>query len=194
MLRSRASIIYPASGSPGVITIYGVDSGGDGSTQAQFLASRLQGAIIAWKTLFPSSVEFIFDQFADVIDPATGRITDSHPVAALPVFGNSTDVYAPLASALCVSWKTATVIGGRRLAGRTFLSPQWAGNVQADGTPTSTALATADSGATAWTTDANTSMKTVVWHRPVRGSGGSTAEVTAHLIRDKFAVLRSRRD
>jgi hypothetical protein len=139
-------------------------------------------------------MHFTGDGYVDTIDPATGSITGSDSVDPFTVTGTSSDVYLPPATAIVLSWKTAAVIGGRRVAGRTFLSPLWQGDVEANGSPGSTQMTLANAVAAAWIDNGLTDTFAVVWHRPVGGTGGTAEDITAKSVRDKFAVLRSRRD
>jgi hypothetical protein len=95
---------------------------------------------------------------------------------------------------LAVTWKTDAVLAGRRVRGRTYLGPLQIGVNEADGSPAAAALALAETFATEWTDNGLTDTFAVVWHRPVGGAGGTAEDITGHQIRDKFAVLRSRRD
>ena len=194
MQRIRASINYSNPGAPGVITLYTRSTGLENGTTAVLTSTRLQDALTAGRSLFPSIVTFAGDSFVDTIDPATGHITASDSITPWTVVGLSPAGVMPPANAICITWKTAAVIAGRRVRGRTFLSPLYQGVADTDGTPEASRLAAVEDLANAWTDNGLTDTFAVVWHRPVGGSGGTAEDITSHQVRDKFAVLRSRRD
>jgi hypothetical protein len=191
--RARAAITY-GSGSPGVVTIYGTHSPAEDDTSGQALLDRLEAALTAVAPIINSSTAFVSDGTVDDISAASGNLTGTRSLSGFSVSGSSGTSYAPKAVALCVNWLTSTYIAGRRLRGRTFVSPLSQFAQDNDGSPTSTALGYADDFGDAWLTGGPGGITTVVWHRPTGGSGGSTAQITAHSVADKFAVLRSRRD
>jgi hypothetical protein len=195
MQRIRATINYTdVAGGPGVITLYTRSTGLENGATADLTSSRLQDALDAGKALFSVYTSFVADTFVDTIDPATGSITDSNPTAAWTVTGTTTGHTGPAVLAICVTWKTTAVIAGRRVRGRTFLSPLTNAVADIDGTPSAPYMTAANDLGDAWTDNGLTNTYAVVWHRPVGGAGGTAEDITAHSIRDKFAVLRSRRD
>lgn len=194
MQRIRASIIYPDTGAPGVITLYTRSTGLENGPTATLTGDRLKNALSAGLSIFCTTTTFVSDSFVDTLDPATGSITGSNPYTPFTLVGTSGLTYLPPANQICVTWKTAAVIAGRRVRGRTFLGPLQIGAAEANGSPSSGALTAAGAIATAWTDNGLTDTFAVVWHRPVGGSGGTAEDITSHQIRDKMAVLRSRRD
>ena len=194
MQRARAQIQYPSSGSPGVITLYTRTTLGENAGTAQLTVDRLHDALNAGHFLFCSDTLFVSDTFVDTIDPATGSITGSDGVTPWTLAGGTGTQYLPQANQICVTWKTAAVIAGRRVRGRTFLGPLAKTELEDNGTPLAAALTSAGALADAWVNNGLTSTFAVVWHRPVGGSGGTAEDITAHSIKDKFAILRSRRD
>ena len=194
MQRIRASITYPLSGSAGVITLYTRHSLTEDGTTALLCSHRLRDALTAGKSMFSNTTVFVADAFVDTIEPATGTITDSNPTDAWTVTGDQGPGYLPPASQMAVTWLTADVVGGRRVRGRTFFGPLAVQDVDTDGTPNNTKLGHLDAAAAAWIDAGLTAVDTVVWHRPVGGAGGSDHVITAFSRKDKFAVLRSRRD
>jgi hypothetical protein len=194
MQRIRASINYANPGAPGVITLYTESTGLENDPTAALTTARLQDALTAGAGLFSSGTTFVSDSFVDTIDPATGEITASSAQDSWTVTGSSLAALAPPQTAICVTWKTAGIIAGRRVRGRTFLSPLYAGIPDVDGTPTSAAMTAANALAAAWIDNGLTDTFATIWHRPVGGTGGTSERITAYQVRDKFAVLRSRRD
>lgn len=194
MQRIRAAINYPLPGSPGVITLYTRSTGLENGATAQLTCDRLRDAVTAGADLWAGDTHIISDAFVDDIDPATGHITGSNGVTGWSFTGTGATAYCPPATAVCIAWKTAAVIGGRRVQGRTFVGPLSTTHLQTDGTPDAGGLTKANDMASAWTDNGLTATFTVVWHRPVSGAGGTAEDITGHVVKDKFAVLRSRRD
>lgn len=193
MQRIRATITG-WTGAPGVITLYTLTSLPEDATSAQLCCDRLGDSLTAGNGLYAQGVTFTSDSFVDTIDPATGAITASNAVTPWTVVSSSTAGKAPPAVQGCITWKTNDVVAGRRVAGRTFIGPVAIDQLDLDGTPTAGALAKLEAIGSAWQDNGTTDVYAAVWHRPVSGAGGSDHEITAHNIRDKWAVLRSRRD
>jgi hypothetical protein len=95
---------------------------------------------------------------------------------------------------ICATWNTGAIVNGRRVRGRTFLGPLDNSCLQNDGTLSSSSITHANALGAAWTDAGLTTTLSCVWHRPVGGTGGSNHEIISATVRDKFAVLRSRRD
>lgn len=194
MQRIRASIVYPLSGSAGVITLYTKSPVPEDSTSAVLCSHRLRDALTAGQDLFCTNTTFQADSFVDTLDPVTGTITSSDSVATWAVVGTQGTAYMPPANQLCATWHTGDIVAGRRVAGRTFLGPLAAVDTDTDGTPTGTRLGHLDGLIAAWLDNGTTDVFTCVWHRPVGGTGGSDHQIVSGSRRDKYAVLRSRRD
>lgn len=194
MQRIRANITG-WSGGPGVMTMYTTTTPAEDGTTAAATAARLQAAVDAASGIFPDSITITGESFVDSLNPATGALVGSSPVTPWTITGSAgTSNLAPPAVAVCVGWLTDTIVSGRRVRGRTFLSPVCLPLVQADGTPIATTATMVADFAAAWLDDSDAAGPSVVWKRPVSGSGGSAAPITAYRYRDVFAVLRSRRD
>lgn len=194
MQRARATITYPAAGAPGLITLYTRTTGVEDGGTAQLTVDRLHDALNAGLGIFAGSTSFDALTTVDDIDAATGALTGSHSVTGWHLSGSGSDVYAPLASAIAITWKTSVIVNRRRVRGRTFLSPVSRGAIDSDGTPASGILTAVNAIATAWTDNGLTDTFAVVWHRPKGTSTGSAEDITGHQVKDTFAVLRSRRD
>jgi hypothetical protein len=192
--RIRATITYPFGGSPGVITLYTQTAIAEDSSTAQLCCDRLKNAIIAGADLFTTSTVFTSDTFVDKIDEATGAITDSTVITPWTQAGLQSNGELPPATMICATWNTGAIVNGRRVRGRTFLGPLDNSCLQNDGTLSSSSITHANALSSAWTDAGLTTTLSCVWHRPVGGTGGSNHEIISATIRDKFAVLRSRRD
>jgi len=89
-----------------------------------------------------------------------------------------------------VRWNTDSIVGGRRLKGRTFLLPIESVNYDSAGTLVTACLNN-------FQTAANTLEavgKLLIWHRPQQGgSDGVVGPVTSATVPDRVAWLRTRR-
>lgn len=194
MQRIRASITFTYGGPPGVITLYTTTASGEDSASAALTGDRLRDALTAGHDLFMTNCSFKADSFVDTINPATGELTASDSYGGWTVAGTQSMGALPPQTMICATWITAAFVGGRRVRGRTFLGPLDNSTLQTDGTLASTALTHANALGTSWYDAGLTDTLAVVWHRPVGGAGGSAHEIIGHSVKDKFAVLRSRRD
>lgn len=176
------------------MTLYTRSTGLENQATADLTNTRLYDAVQNLGLVCPTTMTFQGDSFVDDIDPATGAITDSHSVTPWNYGGGVGTSYLPPANQVCVTWKTAAVIGGRRVRGRTFAGPFATAEADTDGTPNANLMTHMQAFADAWTDNGLTDTFAVVWHRPVGGTGGTAEDITGHVIKDKFAVLRSRRD
>jgi hypothetical protein len=101
--------------------------------------------------------------------------------------GTGTSV-ADATQVLC-RWRTNSIIGGRRLQGRTFVPGLTKGSLSGGNL---SASAQGDI-ASACATFVNDLVGFQVWHRPVGGTGGSAAPVTGSAVWNELAVQRKRR-
>lgn len=170
-------------GGPGYSVFY--------ATPGMGIAGDLRAFFDNIKTYIPSSVSIDPPESGDTIDEATGQLTATWTGASLSnVIGSSNDVYAGGVGA-SITWLTGGVVNGRRVAGRTFLVPLASNAYDLDGSLTSLAYTALDTAASALVS--STAGDLLVWHRPVGGVGGSAHPVTGYRIRDRVAVLSSRR-
>jgi hypothetical protein len=145
------------------------------------------------KPQLPSTVKIQVPNSGAVMDQTTGEITGSWTGGSHSLItGGAAGKYHAAAGA-CVTWTTATFVHGRRLKGRTFLVPLESGCFAPDGSlddGTRTILQGAVDALVTAGTD-----HFVIWHRPTTtgGSDGLTADVLSGSIRDRGAVLTSRR-
>lgn len=124
------------------------------------------------------------------IDDATGALTGSWAEATAKVgAGSAGAVPFPDEVQGLVQWRTASIVNGRFLRGRTFLPGM--GFQQTDSgnllPATRVSLQTAANALIA------SAAGLVVWHRPIAGSGGSHDAVSTATIWQELAVLRRRR-
>ena len=140
----------------------------------------------------PSGITLTFPTSIDVLEPATGILVTTVGVTTPgTVVGSDPGVYAAPAGA-CVTWRTAGVVAGRRVRGRTFLVPLGASALQADGTPSALFMSDLNTAAAGLIAAA---PELVVWHRPssLAAGDGAPYPVLGFMANDKIAMLTSRR-
>lgn len=127
------------------------------------------------------------------LDAATGELIGLHSPGSTPapVIGLASALGSG-ASGGVIGWGTDGVNRGRRVKGRTFIVPMASTAYDSDGTLTSVCLTALNTAATNYRTSA--AYESLVWSRPRLGVGGAAFPITSHQVRDKAAVLRSRRD
>lgn len=183
-------------GGPGVCTFYAV-SGSD-------LQTPLNNFANAMAAFMPPVVTLQVEQSGDTIEDTDGALTGSWTGAAQPAHvGSGTAEYAAPVG-FCCTWLTPIVRDGHRIKGRSFIVPVGRDLFQSDGSIEPYTLVTAAAAADALVSGAGGNFR--IWHRPrlaqvaspghraLAAHDGSQAAVTASSIRDKAAVLRSRRD
>lgn len=161
--------------------------------EARLAAVAVRNFFFAIRAHLPSSVTIQVQPTGDVIDEATGQITEQVDFEQPPTVAGSGGADYSAASGAVVNWNTTSYRNGRRVRGRTFLVPL--GSITYDGngdldSETVTAIRTA---ATELAT-ASLPNPMVVWSRPRDGSPGQAHAVTSASVPDLGAILRSRRD
>lgn len=142
----------------------------------------------------PSSVSIDVLSQVEVLDDVSGQLVDysDDPEELDPVDGGSSGNFSGPSGAV-VNWRTATVVDGRRLRGRTFLVPLNNSAYDPDGTLSAAALTRLNNAASVLS-GAGFGSGFGVLSRPAGGGAIRFGEVTGHNIPDMAAVLRSRRD
>lgn len=141
----------------------------------------------------PTAVKLNVENAVEVIEETTGQLVETFSVAAqTQISGTGNSTYSGVSGA-CISWNTGEVRNGRRVRGRTFIIPLHTQVYEGDGTLTTgciTALSTAAQGLIDHTSDFH------IFNRPTLpgAADGQSATVTGFVVKDKAAVLRSRRD
>lgn len=184
------------TGGPGLLTWY-VDVGSVYSvTTATAAAERVRAMLYAARGLMHTSTTWTVTPDCDVVTPATGVITETFTagVTPFPVVGADTGSMAAPIVALLLRYTTADFVKGRRVKGRSFLSPIPASAIG----PTGILAPSVAAGVTAFTEAAmspdSVSSHLLVWHRPKLGLGGSVHAVTGISAASKLSYLSSRRD
>lgn len=195
LFRVRCAFSGWPSGGPGVSTHYFHDTVVLDDTSAQLAANRVRDAMIAGHTLFTGAFTWTVSSQVDKVDSENGDVTGTIGVTGSTGVGASGSGWAPTPIAVMVRFETDLFIAGHRVRGRTYLSPIDVSMMEGDGTPTANALTHANSFATAMENAGATTLQHVIWHRPKKGAtDGQFAPVSGHVVPNKYAILRSRRD
>lgn len=181
----RARVVWTGgAGLPGVNTFYFPPS----SLSAHAL---LADFFDAHDAVIPSTVTVTIDNTGDIIDDETGTLVGTW-TQGTPYTGTGiADPEHAAGVGLRYRWLTDSIVGGRRLAGATFMAPLSAALFSADGTVD-------DSNLTTLRGYANTFASAelfAVWHRPTTpgGSDGSHGIISSFQVPDRVTSLRSRR-
>jgi len=194
MLRVRVELTG-WDGAPGLMTIYFETPLQNTAAATRVVANVRTYMNSPLASYWPSSVNAQVSGDVDVIDAATGAITDTLSVTPPAIVnGAGTAAFAPVSTAALLRLITSTYIAGRRVRGRVFISPLTPATIGTDGN--------LDAGAAVDLGDRMGYLEdlldagdfTVVWHRPKGGAGGQACRVTSTTAGLKMAVLTSRRD
>lgn len=167
-------------------------------TDSTHLAAALSNLNAFWesiKGLLPSSVTVTVPADGASYDDVTGAVSGGWAAGTATIHtGTSTNPYSAPSGA-AINWQTGTIVGRRRLQGRTFLVPLGNNAYQEDGTLAAGALTTLRGAASALLT-ASGDFLFKVWSRPsvANSNTGTSAYIAGSSVPDKAAVLRSRRD
>lgn len=193
--RVRVSLTGFAGG-PGVATHFGLNG------------PALHGIVRAlWVSLsadMPDDVTIKVESAGDTINDTNGALVGNWSIADTPSFtGLASGSYAAPAGVV-LTWLTADILDRKRVRGRTFVVPLAGTDYETNGTLAPGAIASLSSYAADYAT--NSAGNAVVWHRPIVARAatptsparaarvGGHAVITSSRVRDKVAVLRSRRD
>lgn len=164
----------------------------DGTEQPAPPVAAVLAALNASKALFPENMKITVPGAGETIDDNTGSLLGVWSSAGGGTVTGTAAGATVLGVGACITWRTGTIVRGRRLRGRTFLVPLGAFVWEPNGTFSASAL-------TQIQTLANALQATgglAVWSRPtgeLAGDGDSGA-VLSNSVRDVPAVLTSRRD
>lgn len=180
-------------GAPGWTTFY---FDGDDPTQLanQFRWTRDYAVAVAG--LFPTEWSATVQTEGRLLVTASGVLQQTTVIpddgTGSTVLGTQVGVgFGAGPAGVCISMTSAGVNRGRKVRGRTYLVPCAPNVYQSDGTIAEQVLNGFRPGIQAIFTDGR---KLGVWSRPRLGAGGAFFLVATTSIRDKAAVLTSRRD
>lgn len=180
-------------GAPGYTHWYGI-SDGDSVAAAVALSGRMRTFFDSIKIYLPGAADVKVQRTYQVINDVNGNILSEAALPSDPLVVNGGGASASYAApaGMCVNWETGTFnANGRRIRGRTYLVPL-VSFTESDGSVSATPLG-------AVTAAANAALGGTgslgVWTRPTPGgSNGTFSIATSTLVKDKVAILRSRRD
>lgn len=184
------------SGVTGVATstfhFAGPDGEADSSEGALEAASKVRTFFDSIKALLPSAVSVQVDGTIDVINTATGQITESFPVTSTPVNGGQTGSYARFAGGL-VSFNTGARRAGRIVRGRVYIVPLSGAQFSAQGILSDNAVTVLKTAGTTLRSPGPL-VELVVYSPPRAGAPGVVTGVASVDVPAGGAVLSSRRD
>lgn len=140
----------------------------------------------------PASVQVTIPNSGDLLDEVTGNLTDTWSATGGTTITGGGGNMGPAPAGACISWYTDGIARARRVRGRTFIVPLAGGSYEGNGTLHPIAITALQDSADALMTDSGDEFG--IWSRPRLGTGGSFHVATRAQIRDKAAILRSRRD
>lgn len=163
-----------------------------GSEQEAPPVAALKSAFASNATLFPAGTTITIPNSGDSIEDTTGELVSVWTGTGGGTVTGTAAGATVLGVGACIGWRTGGILNGRRLRGRTFLVPLGAFVWEPNGTFSTSAM-------TQLQATADAIMATgglAVWHRPSTSSAsdGNSYGVTSNTVRDKPAILTSRRD
>lgn len=185
------------TGAPGYTNLYFRDftDGPVNQAMADGAMTKVSTFLTGIKNIIPTTVTLAIDPIADVLEETTGELTNSLTIVPpAPVVGGATGVYSA-ASGVCISWTTAGIRNGRRIRGRTFLVPLGGTQYDTNGTIVDTTVTLIRNQANLLRTQDGTG-DLGIWARPTSkgATDGVWYLVNGAAVKDKVAILRSRRD
>lgn len=156
------------------------------------IAEALDAFIAAVGGLIGAGVNLQTRAAVDILTEASGVLTVQLPVTVAAARAGGGEGAYSRASGCVIGWGTPTIVNGRRVRGRTFLVPLGGNAYDTAGTLSDVGRGNLVNAATGLITNPDTELG--IYHRPVAGVGGVLATVATAAIKDKVAILRSRRD
>lgn len=187
IVRVPVRIEYVMAGGPG-FNIWHVNVGiGGGDADLDEALSALESFYTKIKQLYSQGAKIVIGEgmISDPLGDPTYLDDDSRTVLS-----SGASSSAPAMVALVAGWRTASATRSGR--GRTFLGPVSGGALQTDGTPEPVILGTVRTAASALVADSQSANG---WALGVLSTKqGTFREFTGVTVRDRWAVLTSRRD
>lgn len=168
----------------------------DGTNQTAPPVAAITTALGSLAGALPVGVVLNVPNSGDTIDDTTGHLTGAWSGTG----GGAVNASGPASCAAgvgaCIEWSTGGIVNGkkgpRRLRGRTFLVPLHASMYDSDGTISGQGLNSLKT----FADNLAAAGPLAIWHRPTTtgGTDGTSYAVLSHNVRDKVAILTSRRD
>lgn len=154
--------------------------------------AAMRAAYQGLASLLPSGVTISFPTAGDTIDDTTGELVGSWSAAAVADVVGTGQATAAAGAGACVGWQTGGIVNGRRLRGRTFIVPVTSFAYDGGGHFGAATITQLDNFAAAL----QAAGPLAIWHRPTKlaPASGNSYGVVSHKVRNKVAMLRSRRD
>jgi hypothetical protein len=168
----------------------------DGSNQTAPPVAALKTAFSTHASLFSSGLNITFPGSGDTIEDTTGGLDSVWTSPGGGVVNGTTAGTTVAGVGACIGWTTGGIVQGskgpRKLRGRTFLVPLAATAWDVNGTFSAAKLTELQ----ALANEIQASGPLAIWHRPtsLAAANGNSYGVLSNKVRDKAAVLRSRRD
>lgn len=194
MLRVRTTLSYGAGG-PGLCTHYWACASATPTTaEALDAGARVRAFWAALAGLLPTTASASVQGQMDGIDWTTGALVPGASIAPPAIVpGTAATPQLPPQVAVVVRYNTNTIVAGRKLEGRSYVSPLSTviqTSAGAPGTGVGTAVGNALTALLAVTSTASP----VVWHRPKAAGSGQVGIIVGGSAWSLFGSLRSRRD
>lgn len=168
----------------------------DGSNQTAPPVAAIKTAYNNVAARLAPGVTITVPSSGDIIEDTDGSLQGTWSGTGGSVTGGSAGTASAAGVGACVSWYTGGIVQGkrgpRRLRGRTFLVPLSNASYESNGTLESTTL----SSLKAFADGLMGAGGLAVWHRPNKTLvlPGNSYAVLSNNVRDKVAILTSRRD
>jgi hypothetical protein len=195
MIMRIRTVIQGIQGLPGLSTVYAKGAAATPvNADGTDMLARVRAFWLPLAGSMPTGVTVSVNGQVDIINEADGSLAGSLSLASPAAVNGSGGSALPIAAAIVLQEQTGVIIAGRRLRGRSFISPVSTGT-STNGFVANATGATIIAAALTTLTGATTSAP-VVWHRPnpKGAANGSVSVITAFAVGPNFGVLRSRRD
>lgn len=181
-------------GSPGYTNLYFINPEEPTLAIRNTTAGRVKSFFEAVKLMLPSTVNIAFPSEMEELATDTGVLQQTLPIDPIAnSVGTQVGKFSSPTGAV-VNWKTSLVVNGRLLRGRTFIVPLSVNAYDTDGTLNTTDRNNLATSAAALCSHQD-NLVLAIWHRPSPGgSDGVSGQVASSSVKDKAAVLTSRRD
>jgi hypothetical protein len=195
ILRVRTTLDY-GTGGPGLNTMYfRPGTPGGSNADAADVASRVRAFWFAIKVIYPSLYFLRVQSDVAAIEATTGALTGLfNGGAQATVTGTGAGTFMPKVAMILLQQRSALVVNGRLLKGRSYLGPVDTGSLTGSGVVSGATVALVVGATPGLQAVAPTLSQPVIWHRPGGAGAGADATITNYAVWSEFAELRSRRD